>query len=292
MDPTLAIYGVVALALVYGMISLGISITFGNRKRAREIQEELNRLNKEHAEAQKRKDNPKIKEIEKEFEKMPKLMYEMMFLQMKPLIITLPIFFVLISLLNVYAPAGHDDVILAMSDNGTGCDPVAGDHNYTACYKIDTSNVGVWKLAIPLINSMIIDSQMPMARDHFGTWVVTARLELRNQLIAQDSKKILVDSNSFEEADLPQEGIYTINVETDKENYSEGDEIKITAAIPESLNGDLKVTLDRGTRFVFHLPFTVPLLNINTLDSFGLFVTILLISSLVFSTVAKKMNLM
>jgi len=64
---------------------------FGNRKRIKEIQDEINKVNKEMTEATKRKDDAKIAKLEKEADKLPGLMKESMILNFKGLIIAFPI---------------------------------------------------------------------------------------------------------------------------------------------------------------------------------------------------------
>lgn len=68
---------------------------FGKRARAREIQEKMNKVNKQYSEAQKAHDAPRIAELEKEIAEFPKLMGESMMLSMRSIVISLPIVFVL-----------------------------------------------------------------------------------------------------------------------------------------------------------------------------------------------------
>jgi uncharacterized membrane protein (DUF106 family) len=64
---------------------------FGNRKRIKEIQDEINKVNKELMEATKKKDDAKIAKLEKEADKLPALMKESMILNFKGIFIAFPI---------------------------------------------------------------------------------------------------------------------------------------------------------------------------------------------------------
>lgn len=95
MDPIIAFATITFTAVIYSAFSLHMSRTFGNRKRLKEIQDEMNRINNRLKAAMKSGDEKKIKEAEEEQARLPSLLRESMVLQFKPLIITLPIFFLL-----------------------------------------------------------------------------------------------------------------------------------------------------------------------------------------------------
>ncbi len=93
-DSTVTFVIITVTAVVYSALSLYVTRFLGNRKRVKEIQEEMNRIS-----AMLRKvdynDEAGRKDAEKEQEKIPKLMSESMILQFKPLIVLLPIFAIL-----------------------------------------------------------------------------------------------------------------------------------------------------------------------------------------------------
>jgi len=64
---------------------------YGNRKRIKEIQGEINKVNKDMMEATKRKDEAKLAKLEKEADKLPALMKESMILNFKGMAIALPL---------------------------------------------------------------------------------------------------------------------------------------------------------------------------------------------------------
>ncbi|NYZ79561.1 DUF106 domain-containing protein [Candidatus Micrarchaeota archaeon] len=93
-DSTIAFFAITFSAVIYSAISLHINKTVGNRKRVKEIQDEMNRIS-----GMLRKTDygteASRKQAEAEQEKIPKLMTESMVLQFKPLLIILPIFAIL-----------------------------------------------------------------------------------------------------------------------------------------------------------------------------------------------------
>jgi len=67
---------------------------FGNRKRIKEIQNEINKVNKDMMEAAKKNDQKRQAELEKEADKLPGLMKESMILNLKGMVIALPVIYV------------------------------------------------------------------------------------------------------------------------------------------------------------------------------------------------------
>ncbi len=95
MDNQTAMYAIAAIGVAYALVSTFIYQKIGNPKRIKEIQAESSRLSKEMNAAIKSKDDKKIDSINKEYEKFFPQMGEMMMLQFKPLIIVLPLIFIL-----------------------------------------------------------------------------------------------------------------------------------------------------------------------------------------------------
>lgn len=95
MDNQTAMYAIAAIAIAYTVISTWIMQKIGNPNRVKEIQKESQRLSKAMGEAVKSKDDKRIDAINKEYEKFMPQMGEMMMLQFKPLIIILPIIFII-----------------------------------------------------------------------------------------------------------------------------------------------------------------------------------------------------
>jgi uncharacterized membrane protein (DUF106 family) len=102
-DSTIAFFVITVTALIYSAISLYVTRFLGNRKRVKEIQEEMNRISAMLKKADYATDAGR-KEAEKEQGRIPKLMSESMMLQFKPLLVLLPIFAVISYLVRTFFP--------------------------------------------------------------------------------------------------------------------------------------------------------------------------------------------
>ncbi len=98
------VIGICIFSFVFSLISAWVNRKFGNRKRTKEIQKQINDFQKELKEAQAKKDEKKIKKLEAQQKDMLKLAQEMMFLPFKSMIIILPLFFVALYLINMFFP--------------------------------------------------------------------------------------------------------------------------------------------------------------------------------------------
>ncbi|MCX6776641.1 MAG: EMC3/TMCO1 family protein [Candidatus Micrarchaeota archaeon] len=101
-DQIVAFFIITATAIIYSALSLYITRTLGNRKRVKEIQEEMNRISSGLKKAD--GTEAKRKEAEKEQGRIPGLMSESMILQFKPLVVILPIFAVVSYLVKTFFP--------------------------------------------------------------------------------------------------------------------------------------------------------------------------------------------
>lgn len=93
-DSMVAFFAITLTALVYCAFSIHIARTWGNRKRVKEIQEEMNRISAKLRRIDYNSEAGR-KEAEEEQKRIPALMNESMMLQFKPLVITLPLFLVM-----------------------------------------------------------------------------------------------------------------------------------------------------------------------------------------------------
>lgn len=93
-DPTIAFFIITISAVIYSAVSLHINKTIGNRKRVKEIQNEMNQISAKLKKIDYESDAGR-KEADEEQSRIPKLMSESMMLQFKPLLIILPIFAIL-----------------------------------------------------------------------------------------------------------------------------------------------------------------------------------------------------
>lgn len=102
MDTATATYAIAVIGVGYALLSTFIVQKVGNPKRIKEINAESTRLQKELDAALKSKDDKRIETVNKEYEIfMPKMM-EMFVLQMKPMIVIIPLLFILTPALRAW----------------------------------------------------------------------------------------------------------------------------------------------------------------------------------------------
>jgi uncharacterized membrane protein (DUF106 family) len=93
-DPVISFFIISICAVIYSAVSLHINRTVGNRKRVKQIQQEMNAISAKLRKVDYSTDAGR-KEADEEQARIPQLMSESMVLQFKPLLIILPIFAVL-----------------------------------------------------------------------------------------------------------------------------------------------------------------------------------------------------
>jgi uncharacterized membrane protein (DUF106 family) len=91
------VFVIAACAFAYAGASTLFMNKFGNKKRVMEIQKHFNGINKELGEAMKAKDDTKIQEVSKRQQESMPMMTELMLLQMRPLVIILPVIIFIIT---------------------------------------------------------------------------------------------------------------------------------------------------------------------------------------------------
>ncbi len=99
-DSQTATYIIFACALVYSVFSTIVTRKFGNYKRIKEIQDTFNSLSKEMNEASKENNKAKLDEIIARQNAAMPMLWESTVLQLKPLLILLPILFILPGMLR------------------------------------------------------------------------------------------------------------------------------------------------------------------------------------------------
>ncbi|MCC7552835.1 DUF106 domain-containing protein [Candidatus Micrarchaeota archaeon] len=101
---------IVVIAVFYSCFSLFINRKIGKRKETMEIQAKMNTINKELRQAIKEKNDSKIKELEKQQREIMPLMTKVMFNSLKPMIVILPAFFIIIWLVTSIVPSFSIDL--------------------------------------------------------------------------------------------------------------------------------------------------------------------------------------
>ena len=91
-------------SLVFSIVSFEATRRLGNRKRQKEIKAEIDAFQKEMSKAVKEKDQAALKRLEPRQKQVTEMMTEMMMLPFKSMIVVIPLFLVVISLLQQNFP--------------------------------------------------------------------------------------------------------------------------------------------------------------------------------------------
>ena len=91
MDP-FATVAITVFAIVVSVLLSVLMKKYGGRDRIIAIQKEVSEVNKQYFDAGKKGDKKKVAELEEKMKDLPKLMTESMFLNLKSLVIMLPLF--------------------------------------------------------------------------------------------------------------------------------------------------------------------------------------------------------
>ncbi|MEM3399687.1 MAG: EMC3/TMCO1 family protein [Candidatus Micrarchaeia archaeon] len=251
-DSALAPYFIISFAILYSLISSLITFRFGGRKRLKEIQEEINQLKKEMEEAIKSNDKLRRKKAEKkQHEQLPRLTSEMMKISMTSMLLIVPFFFAFLWVMNSMVPGSSDDIRL-IPTNSSAC---AGVDVACATYQLkDTDTEGLW---VALAKSPESENATTFYVGNTSTLMPEPRYNEHGNLI----------------------------IKADKNLYSKGE--NITILVQGNNTNNTQIFLDRGTRFYFVLPFSIPFAG-NTLDASGLFISCVLITSIILSQVMQK----
>jgi Integral membrane protein EMC3/TMCO1-like len=267
-----------ALALAYAAIARFIQNRLVDRREMELIQKESKELSAAYDKASKAKDRKRMDEIlQKQMEFLPK-MNKAMLGQFKPMFIILAIFALFSAMVGALDPTIKDDIRLNLSDDGRGCDRVAGDGTFSACYRLDaaSANPGKWTV---VVNDFEGNTHLGKNETYFLLNPTAENLDT------------YIEMGTGEE----------LAVSTDKEIYSAGDTVSIFATPANMTKGSsflfiptapprkaavsrVEATLSNGTYFRVDLPFAIPVLDIRRIyQPYTWFIMISLIANLVLS---------
>ncbi|MBU0533041.1 DUF106 domain-containing protein [Candidatus Micrarchaeota archaeon] len=250
------------LALIYAGMAKFIQNKLVNREELEAMQAESKKLNEEVKKAQESKNQKKIDEaMKKQMDFLPKMSKTMMS-QFKPMIVIMALFFAFTWAVGYINPLVEDDITIVMNDDGEGCDELAGDGIYSACYELEDMNYGKWMYNAKAFNQ---DNEIGSNYTYFN----------------YNSEEV----DNFTE--MPHgEPVY---LSTDKKEYSAGETVKLYA---ENGNADrMEAVLDNGTYFSVVLPLAIPILNVKTIyQPYWWFILISLIANLSISFAMGKLR--
>jgi len=261
MDLQFYVILVAVVAIIYATTTRILQLKLVDRTLMESVQKESKELKEAQKKANERGDKAEAERLmKKQMELLPR-MNKAMIQQFKPMIFIIGLFFMFTYAINFVNPMVGDDVEIIMSDDGTGCDKVAGDKVFSACYEI--------------------------SGDDYGKWTYSG-------LAYNDGKEIGLNHTYFfygeRDVDTYVEngwGENKLALSTDKELYQPGETVHLYADAPAA-NG-IKATLDHGTWFYVDLPVTIPVFNVQRIyQPYWWFILISLILGLVISFALKK----
>lgn len=251
---------VAGLAVAYTSIVIFVQQKLTDKKAMDEMQQESKRLSDEYKKAQEAKDKAKMEEItQKQLDFLPK-MNGVMFGQFKVMFVVLAIFFTFNWLVGYIDPTVKDDILVKLKDDGKGCDLVAADHIYSACYGLANNT-------------------------NYGKWMVDFKLLKDGAEIGQNSTYIVYNSDNVSDTFVEGPKNEPFGVSTDKLNYDSGQTIKIFANDSGTKGTEVDATLNNGTEFYVDLPITIPIINVKRIHQpYWWFILISLITNITVST--------
>ncbi len=274
---------VTVLALVYAGISRYVQNKLIDKKEMEAIQKESRELTVEMDKAQKAKDKKKVDELlQKQMEFLPR-MNKMMMGQFRPMFIILAVFLLLTAAVSQLDPTVKDDIRLNLTDNGKGCDRVAGDGIYSACYQLDPSNT------------------------NYGKWTVLTTMYDSGAALGHNESYFLYNPNSTNADTYVEQGVGDgIAVSTDKTDYMPNDTVAIYATPANMTQGftflfipitppaplqvdQVQAVLSNGTYFRVDLPVTIPLVNVNRIyQAYTWFILVALVTNITLSILISQ----
>ncbi|VVC03003.1 Uncharacterised protein [Candidatus Bilamarchaeum dharawalense] len=265
---------VTVLAVAYALLAKYVQNKFVDKKQMEDYQAKMKLLNEEYEKAKKTGDKKKMQDaLDRQMAFMPE-MNKIMFAQFKPMIYIIIVFAVFSWVIGAMDDTIKDDILLNLSDDGLGCDKMAGDGIYSTCYQLNNENYGKWT-----VTGIVYESGHELAR---------------NQSYFQYG---LSDNDSYVEGDKGE----VVTTTTDKLEYTKGETVSIYAkpanmTKPGWFGGPRQIVVEKvqavlsnGTYFRVDLPITIPIVNIKSFyQPVVWFIFISFILNLIMSLIMNK----
>lgn len=205
-----------------------------NMDRMKEIQKEMNRLNKEYFEAMKKQNNRRMDEIKAKQDKVMPEFSGIMAKQLKVMLVIVVIYMGFIWVLESADPYTSDDIVIELS----GAD-------------------GQWCGEIPL-------------EGENGPWEVGVKAyDADGNQQSENGTLFFYGTEGSEFLPSTKVSGVPMDVFTDKESYSESEKATVCAVPPEN-SGRVVATANGGTWFHVNLPFEIPFFNTKTLNGISI----------------------
>lgn len=241
--------------LIYAGISQFIRGKIVDMKRMKEIQKEMNEVNKQYLEALKKKDNKRMDALQ---EKQNAIMPEfngMMIGQLKVMGVVLIVFLAFMWALGAIDPNVSDDIQFQLYQNSPDW-----------CGNLSFGNGPA------------------------GPWLVEVKALADGNPVAQNGVVVLYGINDAEHKPYATVMGEQMKVGSDKSIYSLGESAQICAAAPADADS-VVATANSGTWFYVPLPFTIPVIEVKTLSGANIwFIIVSLLASLLMGRLMEGFN--
>ncbi len=243
------------IAIFYLIAVKVIQNKFVDKEKLRRFRERSNELTKRMNEANKRKDKEEMDRILKEQTAMFPEMSKIMFEQLKMSFIVIAVFLIATNILGYLDPYKSDDMSVSLVE-GTGCDG-----------EID----GVFEYCFTPENN--------------GTWVVEAIAYNEGKEVGRSYSLFYYGNYSDPGYAEPAKGSNPPNITFSKKGYTFGEEVRIYI---ESKGDRIDLNLDKGTHFMYELPFEIPIINVKRIyQPTWFFILITLVLNIVWAIILK-----
>ena len=211
--------------LIYSGISQFVRGKFVDMERMKELQKELNKLNKEYIEAMKKQNTKRMDEIQAKQNKIMPEFNGMMGGQLKVMLVIIVVFMGFMWFLGVLDPYVQDDIVVELSAQG---DEWCGE--------------------------------IPLSGGEIGPWYVGVKAFEGDSQTAENGTIIYhgVEGSTF--VPFGQVSGGQMNVFADKASYGADDDA-VVCAVPPAYSTRVVATANSGTWFHIKLPFELPLVH-------------------------------
>jgi hypothetical protein len=259
------------LALAYAGAAKYLQTKLTDKSEMEAVQAESRRLNEDFEKAKKANDKKRMDRImQQQMEFLPK-MNSVMMKQFRPMIFILVIFAGAMWVVGMLDPFTKDDIVLNLADDGAGCDRVAGDGVFSACYKLGDANYGKWTVSAKAYESgnEVADNQtyfLYNPHDENDTYTEMGKGE--GLELATDKRVYYPDE--------------TVTVTAIPANMTKGASFIVPIAAPRALRADkVQATLSNGTYFRVDLPLAIPIIDVKSIyQPYWWFIFVSLIANL------------
>jgi len=208
---------VLAVAAIYAVIVNFIQNNIGGKGRMKALQKEMTEVQKKMLDAAKSGRDPEYKE---QTERYNKLTFELVGMQLQMTAIFLLLYYPTVALLfPAFEPGMEDDVRVGLYDDGLAshCDALPGDGIFSGCYPLPPDGVkGAWVASVNLNSS----EGYHLARQDAAIYYQWGKPE--DVWLQSVSVTGFLDSFSGKKP-------YSLNVTTDKTEYSGGQAVAVFA---------------------------------------------------------------